>query len=801
MGKPWNLMVRVGVDASGYNKGMDKLKAKAEKDGKDISEKLADSSSENSIKERWAKSQVVAKGQAGTTLSDRIGTMLNGSGNELITEIDINNIAEARRQAQDLSAMITKLRAKGAHEGAGKAEDVEKYRKIIPLYEAVSAAIDDYDNSLREQLEAERQAKAAAIEQAQAQEQAAASTWRTGTAGMTLSQRLRVAAGDLGRYVQSLFSTREAGEDAESSISRLSRAATTTARVTGYLAKEGSRLVRLPFRLLNNGVSLIRRMGESAKSSTNGISSMVRSIRNISAVSFGLRMAGAAFGRLRSIVSEYISTNDALQAQVNGLKAGLGQALAPAINGVIGLFSQLMPYVLGVANAIGSLFGMLFGGVWNKAAAGASKTAAATGSAAKAQKELNNQLLGFDQITRLEGNDSADSSGSGGGGGGAAIAPIEAKTPAWMERFKSSFSDLFNSDEFKAANIGGKLGMSLQTGLDWLGGEAMNFNWNGAGQKLRANWDSFWNSGAVESLGRTVGIALAGIGDLIIGFMGPAWDEMGQAWQNEGVQGILVYIGGMTTAGLGKLTSGLFTRLLSPMFQGMADFFKEHGHESLAGFFQGLADKCKTIGQDIKTHFVDPIVNGVKNLLGIHSPSTVFAGFAESCVEGFVQKFDDLKSKITEKFTSIKQKITETANGIKNAFQFNWQIPQIKLPHLQVDWVEAGGLLSRFLGVSHVPSLSVQWFAKGAILSGAQLFGAAGKKLLGGGEAGREAVLPLEQNTGWMDEIAERVAARLGDGADVTAVINLLLDGDPIITKVIKKLRAQAKANGQPVWG
>ena len=785
---PRNLIIRVGIDASDYNKGMDKLKAKAESTGQSVSSSLAASSA-------------VAKAQPGTTVSDRVGAMLQQGGTPLITDIDVDNIAEARRQAEDLSAVITKLQAKGAAAPGATGADAEKYRQVVTLYEAVSAAIGDYDDKLRQQAQAQQAARDGAVAQAQAQEQAAASTWRTSTAGMTLSQRMRMAAGDLGRYVQSLFSTREAGEDAESSISRLSRAATTTARVTGYLAKEGGRLVRLPFRLLNNGVSLIRRMGESAKSSTHGISSMVRSIRNISAVSFGLRLAGAAFGRLRSIVSEYISTNDALQAQVNGLKAGLGEALAPAINAVIGLFSQLMPYVLGVANAIGSLFGMLFGGVWNKAAAGATKTAAATGSAAKAQKELNNQLLGFDQITRLEGNDSADSSGGGGGGGGAAIAPIEAKTPAWMERFKSSFSDLFNSDEFKAANIGGKLGMSLQTGLDWLGGEGMNFNWNGAGQKLRANWDSFWNSGAVESLGRTVGIALAGIGDLIIGFMGPAWDEMGQAWQNEGVQGILVYIGGMTTAGLGKLTSGLFTRLLSPMFQGMADFFKEHGHESLAGFFQGLADKCKTIGQDIKTHFVDPIVNGVKNLLGIHSPSTVFAGFAENCVEGFVQKFDNLKSKITEKFTSIKQKITETANGIKNACNFDWQIPQIKLPHLQVDWVEAGGLLSRFLGVSHVPSLSVQWFAKGAILSGAQLFGAAGRKLLGGGEAGLEAVLPLEQNTGWMDEIAERVAARLGDGADVTAVINLLLDGDPIITKVIKKLRAQAKANGQPVWG
>lgn len=787
---PRNLIIRVGIDASGYSKGLKKVKDETQS----VSDQLAKTTAAASMSQR------VAPAQAGTSVTDRVGSMLKEGGIPLITDINVNNIAEARRQAADLAAVMTKLQAKGAATPGATGADAEKYWQVKGMYEAITTDIYNYDEALRQQYQAQMDAENAAVSQAQAQETAAESQRNVSRETQGLAGKIKSAWGSLKSYIKGLYSTEAAANDAARGVSRFSRAASTTARVTGWLGRSALQLVKLPFRVLGSGASMIKRMGDSARSSSGGLSSMVRSIRNIGLLSVGLRIAGAAFGRLRSIVSEYISSNAQLQAQVNGLKNGLGQALAPAIGMVVNLFAQLMPYVLGVANAIGSLMGSLFGSAWSKAAAGASKTAAATGSAAKAQKELNNQLLGFDTITRLEDNDTSDASG-GGGGGGAGATAIEAKTPAWMERFKKSFTDLFTSDEFKAANIGGKLGMSLQTGLDWLGGEAMNFDWNGVGKKLRANWDSFWSSGAVESLGRTVGIALAGIGDLIIGFMGPAWDEMGQAWKNEGVQGIIVYVGGMLTAGVGKLTSGLFTRLISPMFQGMADFFREHGHQSLAGFFQGLADKTAKIGQDIKTHFVDPIVNGVKNLLGIHSPSTVFAGIAGYCVEGFTQKFSQLKNKITEKVTGVWDSVKNVADKVKNAFKFNWQLPSLKLPHIQVDWVEAGGVLSKFLGISHIPNLSVKWFAQGGILNGAQLFGRAGSTLLGGGEAGREAVLPLDRNTGWMDKIADRVVSRLGTGNDGPVTINLILDGKTLTSYVIQSLRRQARGSGQPVWG
>lgn len=788
---PRNLIIRVGIDASGYSKGLKKVKEETQS----VSDQLAKTTAAASVSQR------VAPAQAGTSVTDRVGSMLKEGGIPLITDIDVNNIAEARRQAEDLAAVMTKLQAKGAAASGATGADAEKYWQVKGMYEAITADIYNYDEALRQQYQAQLDAENAAVSQAQAQESAAASQRDVSRETKGLAGKIKSAWGSLKSYIKGLHSTEEAANDAARGVSRFSSAASTTARVTGWLGRSALQLVKLPFRVLGSGASLIKRMGDSARSSSGGLSSMVRSIRNIGLLSVGLRIAGAAFGRLRSIVGEYISSNAQLQAQVNGLKNGLGQALAPAIGMVINLFAQLMPYVLGVANAIGSLMGSLFGSAWNKAAAGASKTAAATGSAARAQKELNNQLLGFDTITRLEDNSSEDSSGGGGGGGGAGATAIEAKTPAWMERFKKSFTDLFTSDEFKAANIGGKLGMSIQTGLDWLGTEAGNFDWSGAGKRLRANWDSFWSSGAVESFGRTLGTVLAGIGDFAIGFLGPTWSELQQAWKNEGVQGILVYIGGMTLAGVGKLTSGLFTRLISPMFQGMADFFRAHGHQSLAGFFQGLADKTAKIGQDLKTHFVDPIVNGVKNLLGIHSPSTVFAGIASYCVEGFTQKFGQLKNKITEKVTGVWDSVKNVADKVKNAFKFNWQLPSLKLPHIQVDWVEAGGVLSKFLGISHIPSLSVKWFAQGGILNGAQLFGRAGSTLLGGGEAGREAVLPLDSNTGWMDKIADRVVSRLGTGNDGPVTINLLLDGKILTSYVIQSLRRQARGAGQPAWG
>lgn len=614
-----------------------------------------------------------------------------------------------------------------------------------------------------------------------------------------VSEKIKELEYDLNVYEQSLNQTagaeREAAQEAEDlgqasrrSESFLSRAA----RALRSMGSSGSQLGSVS--------GSVRRIGDSASRSNLSVEKMLRSIRNISVVSFAFRIAGGLFGEFQSIVRNYISQNAQLQAQVNGLSASFGQALAPAINVVVNALSYLTPYVVGVSNAIGQLLGALFGSGWTAATKGAQQTAAATGGAAAAQKELNRQLMSFDEINKLNGN--TDSSGAGGGGAGTATTPIEAKTPAWLERFKATFSELFNSDEFQAANIGGKLGMSLQTALDWLGSEGANFDWRGVGTKLRENFDSFMGSGWVESLFHTVGVYLGGFGDFVIGVMGPQWEELKTAYQNEGWQGAVVYILGMAAGFVGNAISGLFTSVLGPIFSGIGDFFREHGEYSIAGFFEGIAQWMTNVGTQIKEVIVDPMIKWIKDLLGIHSPSTVFASIGEDCMAGLGNGFSNGVNWVLEKLNDLKERVLSIADNLKSAFSFEWRLPSLKLPHLQVHWDPVDNVLANFFGVTAFPRLSVSWFARGGILDGAQIFGRMGSTLLGGGEAGREAVLPLDRNTDWMDQVAERVVAMLGfqSGGDVNVTIPVTLDGDVITKVVVRNLRQRARATGGSPW-
>lgn len=609
-----------------------------------------------------------------------------------------------------------------------------------------------------------------------------------------VSERIKALEYDLNEYAQSLNHTADAereaageaddlGNEAKRSESFISRAA----RALRSMGSSGRQLGTVP--------GFIHRIGDSADRTDLRLSRMIRTIRNISVVSFGLRIVRGLFGELRTVVRNYISQDAALQAQVNGLSASMGNALAPAIHLVTGALSYVLPYVVGVSNAIGQLMAMLTGKGWSAASSGAGKVAAATGGAAKAQKELNRQLLSFDQINRMESQ--KDTGGGGGGGGaGSALEEIVGKTPAWMERFKASFTDLFNSSEFQAANIGGKIGMVLQTGLDWLGSEGMRFDWSGVGTKLRENFDSFIATGWGESLFYTLGTYIGGFSHFVMGLLGPQWEELKTAYENEGWQGAAAYILGMTGALAFKAIGGLFDSILAPMFTGMADFFREHGEFSIAGFFDGCAQAMTKAGQWIKENITDPIISYIKNLLGIHSPSTVFASIGEDCMNGLGVGFTNGLTWIQAKLDELRNRVLSAADTLKSAFSFEWSLPHLRLPHLQVDWDPVDNVLAQFFGVSAFPRLSVQWFAKGGILDGAQIFGRMGSTLLGGGERGREAILPLDTNTGWMDVLANRIAQSLNvDGnGDINATINVVLDGDIITSYVMKGLRRRSRA-------
>lgn len=229
--------------------------------------------------------------------------------------------------------------------------------------------------------------------------------------------------------------------------------------------------------------SKILGIGNASRSSTGRIESLLRSIRRISLVHLGLRLTRSLFGELSSAVTRYMDTNDAAAASINRLRNGLTNALAPAINLIVSLLSKVMPYLIGIVDAVASLITNIFGEGWTTVSTGAGAAADATKDvadktkdAAKAQKEYNKLVAGFDEIEKLEKQSDAGGSGGSGGSGGKAkqdkadgAEGIAGKLPKWLESLIHDIDGLLEKGNFYG--IGTRISETLNSATkavdDW----------------------------------------------------------------------------------------------------------------------------------------------------------------------------------------------------------------------------------------------------------------------------------------------------------------------------------------------
>lgn len=118
---------------------------------------------------------------------------------------------------------------------------------------------------------------------------------------------------------------------------------------------------------------------------------------------------------------------------------------------------------------------------------------------------------------------------------------------------------------------------------------------------------------------------------------------------------------------------------------------------------------------------------------GITSTMSSGLSSALSTVSG---KFSSIYSTISSKMSAARDAVGNAISALKSKFNFSWSLPHLKLPHVSIS-----GSFS--INPPSVPHFGISWYKDGGILTRPTIFGAAGNKLLAGGEAGAEAVVPL----------------------------------------------------------
>lgn len=209
-----------------------------------------------------------------------------------------------------------------------------------------------------------------------------------------------------------------------------------------------------------------------------------------------------------------------------------------------------------------------------------------------------------------------------------------------------------------------------------------------------------------------------------------------------------------------------------------------NGIASVIGtIFNGIAQLLSNIWNTIST-VASTVWNGIKSTLsgifdGISSSvSSVFNGIRDT----ISNIWNGIKSTASSVWNGIKDTIGNAINGakdlvgsaieaIKGFFNFEFRWPHIPLPHFSitgslnpVDWLSNG-----------LPSIGVEWYAKGGILTKPTVFGSNGNSLMVGGEAGNEAVLPLNERT--LGAIGRGIAQTMGG---LSPVINVSISGNNI---------------------
>lgn len=150
----------------------------------------------------------------------------------------------------------------------------------------------------------------------------------------------------------------------------------------------------------------------------------------------------------------------------------------------------------------------------------------------------------------------------------------------------------------------------------------------------------------------------------------------------------------------------------------------------------------------------------------------------KGAVKTVQDSFGKIKSAITDKMDDAREKVKSVIDKIKGFFPLKVGkiFSNLKIPKISVS---GGKAPFGIAGKGKLPNFNVKWNAEGGILDKPTIFGMTGDTLLGGGEAGKEAIAPIDTLQTYIREAVRQ---------DNEAIIRTLIEQNGLLMDFLRRI-------------
>ena len=629
-------------------------------------------------------------------------------------------------------------------------------------------------------------------------------------------------------------SFQEIGQQGSKLSSIFSTLENTLRRILGVFGKLGSIGLSVLNKLNNGfdslvkyaaraGYNMMKAFGSNlfsrVKQSTSGLGQFWSSLQRIAmyrAVRFVLSQFTAAlqggssnmYQWSKLLSGEFASSMDAAATSILYLKNSFAAMVSPIIEALTPALEVVIDQLVRMMNVVNQLFSAISGkNVYTHAAKSATEYAAAATKANKATKRFT---VSFDEINILgkKSSDTGSTKKTPDYGSMFETSPIASEISDFANQLRTAFNagdwnslgsllgEKLNSivDMVDWSGIGSKLGYYFDGAISTLYSFLKTFDFMQLGTDLASGVNAALEQIDFGTLGALLVRKVTALFDLVIGFItGLDWGLIGRSI-SDFLLGVLNevqdWISSIDWVKLGHdLTTNLLDFISNIQWGKIIVTFIQLLTDVVTAAVEFLVGVCSGIGSWLDEHVFQPFKTWFATTPLGQALEDAGGSWITLMYRGIKTGLGNIGNWFDE---HLVQPVKEAIDKAKGFFKFEWSLPAIKLPHIK--WTDGGpqatGVIKSILEAlslpTSIPKLGVEWYAKGGVMDGPTLFGMNGSNAMVGGEAGPEAILPL--NTFYKkftsildDKFTENISA-IGSavssaGTSLKAVLNKIRGG------------------------